>query len=140
MKDDIRVYILDSFAVLAYLQKEAGADEVKAILRQSLSESCQVYLPVINLGEVIYITEREQSLQKAQEALAALEQLPIKVLPVSRGTVLEAAHIKAQYPVAYADAFTIAAAQSTGGIILTGDPEFESVEHLVGVRWLGEKL
>lgn len=140
MKDDIRVYILDSFAVLAYLQKEAGADEVKAILRQSLSESCQVYLPVINLGEVIYITEREQSLQKAQEALAALEQLPIKVLPVSRGTVLEAAHIKAQYPVAYADAFTIAAAQSMGGIILTGDPEFKSVEHLVGVRWLGEKL
>ena len=139
MKDDIPVYILDSFAVLAYLQEEAGADEVKAILRQSLSKTCQVYFSIINLGEVIYITEREQSLQKAQKTLAALEQLPIQVLPASRGAVLAAAHIKARYPVAYADAFTIAAAQSMDGIILTGDPEFESVEQLVAVCWLREK-
>ena len=52
--------------------------------------------------------------------------------------MLDAAHIKAGYPLAYADAFVIAAPVALSGVILTGDPEFEIVEGLVQVEWLGE--
>lgn len=136
MSDSLPVYILDSFAVLAYLEEEAGMEQVKAVLREAATGDCQVYVSLINLGEIVYIIEREQSLQKAQETLAALEQLPIQFLPASRQAILGAAHIKAQYPVAYADAFAIDAAISQNGTVLTGDPEFETVEHLVNVSWL----
>ncbi|MEA2008482.1 MAG: type II toxin-antitoxin system VapC family toxin [Chloroflexota bacterium] len=136
MSDSLPVYILDSFAVLAYLEEEAGMEQVKAVLREATTGDCQVYVSLINLGEIVYIIEREQSLQKAQETLAALEQLPIQFLPASRQAILGAAHIKAQYPVAYADAFAIDAAISQNGTVLTGDPEFETVEHLVNVSWL----
>ena len=49
---------------------------------------------------------------------------------------LEAAHIKASHPLSYADAFVVAVAINQKAIVLTGDPEFESVETLVNVEWL----
>ena len=68
--------------------------------------------------------------------LAAIEQLPIDMLPATREAVLAAAHIKANFHLADAGAFAAAGAQELGGIVLTGDPEFEAVEELVGVEWL----
>ena len=68
--------------------------------------------------------------------LAVVERLPVEVLPVNRQSVLEAAHIKTHYPIAYAVAFTIAAAQAHGGIVATGDPEFNAVPDIVLIEWL----
>jgi ribonuclease VapC len=130
------VYILDSFAALAYLDGEPGMARAQAILEDATHKRCRVAMSVINLGEVIYITEREMGLAQAQEVLAAIEQLPIEILPATRETVLAAAHIKANFHLAYADAFAVAGAQALGGVVLTGDPEFAEVEDLVGVEWL----
>ncbi len=130
------MYILDSFAVLAYLSGEAGKAQIQRVLEAALHSDHRVGLSLINLGEVIYITEREMGLAQAQVALAAIDQLPIEVIGITRERVLAAAHIKANYRLAYADAFTVAAAQELGGTVLTGDPEFESVEALVPVEWL----
>lgn len=129
-------YVLDSFAMLAYLGGEMGMPKVKALLRESEQMQCQIYISLINLGEILYITEREQGLPMAQAVLARMEELPVVVLPASRVAVLEAAHIKAQYRIAYADAFTVGAAQALRATIITGDPEFREVEKLVKIEWL----
>lgn len=50
--------------------------------------------------------------------------------------MLAAAHIKAQYPIAYADAFAVAAARSRNATVLTGDPEFEAVGEAVAIDWI----
>jgi len=132
-------FVLDSYALLAYLGGEVGEGRVKEILQDaSLGESCAL-ISLINLGEVVYITERERGLAKAQEVLAIIEQLSVEILPVDRQTVLAAAHVKAQYPVAYADAFAITAAQIHDGVVLTGDPEFEAVKDIVRIEWIGER-
>jgi len=133
---ELAVFVLDSFAVLSYLDGEAGMGRVQEVLEEALHGRCRVALSIINLGEVLYITEREIGLAQAQAALAAIEQLPIEILPATRESVLTAAHIKANYRVAYADAFSMIAAQELGGRVLTGDPEFESVKTLVPVEWL----
>jgi predicted nucleic acid-binding protein len=54
----------------------------------------------------------------------------------SRETVLAAAHVKARFPLSYADAFVVAAAQHNGAVIVTGDPEFAAVESVPRVEWL----
>jgi tRNA(fMet)-specific endonuclease VapC len=131
------LYILDSYALLAYLAGEAGAPRVREILLECARGQSQACLSLINLGEVLYITEREVGLVKAQEALAAVEQLPLEVLPATRDAVLAAAHVKARFRVSYADAFAVATAQERGGVAVTGDPEFEAVMDLVQVQWLG---
>ncbi|MFZ2095372.1 MAG: type II toxin-antitoxin system VapC family toxin [Anaerolineales bacterium] len=133
------VYVLDSFAVLAYLDSEVGVERVQMILEEASQGHAQVILSIINFGEVLYITEREVGLVQAQAALAAIEQLPIEILPATKEAVLAAAHIKANYPVAYADAFAVVAARESSGTIITGDPEFQAIQELVAVEWLGQK-
>ena len=137
MSDSATVFILDSYALLAYLGGELGEGRVKEILHDTSLGEDRALMSLINLGEVVYITERERGLAKAQEVLAMVEQLPIEILPVDRQTVLAAAHIKARYPIAYADAFVITAAQSHDGTVLTGDPEFNAVKDIVRVEWIG---
>jgi len=130
------VFVLDSYAVLAYLGGESGQKRVQEVLQQTIDGHSKAVLTLINLGEVAYIVERSQGLVRAQEALGLIEQLPVEILPADKDLVLAAAHIKANYPLAYADAFTVAAGLRTGGIILTGDPEFEMVTDLVQVEML----
>ena len=139
MSDRGSVYILDSFALLAYLGGEPGERRVKEVLHEASHGRDRTLMSLINLGEVAYITERERGLAKAQEVLAMIEQLPIEILQVDQQMVLTAAHIKADYPVACADAFVIAAAQSHNGVVLTGDPEFEIVKGIIPVEWIGER-
>ena len=139
MNDDAAVFVLDSFALLAYLDGEEGMERVRNILVKASQELCRVVQSVINLGEVLTITEREVGLTLAQAVLASVEQLPIEILPATKEAVLAAAHIKANYSVAYADAFAVAAAIEFGGTVLTGDREFELVEGLVKVEWLDHK-
>ncbi len=129
-------YVLDSFALLAHLEDEAGAARVRAVLKAASLERAQVFLSAINLGELVYITERERGLVQAQMALNAVEQLPVQILEATRERVLAAAHFKATHAISYADAFVVAAAQEIGATILTGDPEFRTVEDLVPVEWL----
>lgn len=109
------VYVLDSFALLAYLDGEAGMPRVQALLKGAGSGENTLYLSLINLGEVLYIAEREKGLVHAQRTLAALEQLPLEFVPVSRATVLAAAHVKAVHPVSYADAFAVVTARDFRG-------------------------
>jgi ribonuclease VapC len=129
------IYILDSFAMLAFLGGENGMVRVKEVLQGAADQQCKAAMSLINLGEVLYITEREVSLAQAQAVLAAIEQLPLTLLPVEQKDVLTAAHLKANYPIAYADAFVIAAALETGGTVLTGDPEFKAVENQITIEW-----
>ncbi len=136
MTADQPVVVLDSYAMLAYLGGEPGMDRVQAVLADSGLMKSRVVMSIINLGEVLYITERELGLPKAQAVLAAIEQLPVEILPAGKDAVLAAAHIKASHRLAYADAFAAAAAQATGGTILTGDPEFTSVQDLIPIEWL----
>ena len=95
-----------------------------------------VYLSVINYGELVYITEREQGAFAARRAIAAIDQLPIIVVEADRRLTFAAAHVKANDRLSYADAFAVALAQQTQATLVTGDPEFRAVEHLVAIDWL----
>lgn len=131
-------YVLDSFALLAYLDGEAGMARVRSVLEGAQAARHAVYLSLINLGEVLYITERERGPVETRRTLGAIDQLPLEIVGVSRATVLAAAHIKARFPIAYADAFAVVAARDHGGVVLTGDPEFEplAAAGVVAVAWL----
>lgn len=113
-----------------------GTERVQMILKDAGKRRCSVYICIINLGEVLYIIEREKGLVKAHETLGTIQQLPIEVIPVDNQTVLDAAHIKANHAISYADAFAVVCAQKSDGIVLTGDKEFESVEKTIRVEWL----
>jgi len=128
--------VLDSFALLAYLENEDGALLVQDILTKASRGADQVLLSLINYGECIYIVERERGLLQAQTMIGMVEQLPIEIVDVDRTHVLAAAHLKAHFPISYADAFVVSLAQQRQATVLTGDPEFSKIQHLVTVQWL----
>ena len=132
------VYLLDSFALLAYLNDEPGKTRVQELLSLAEERKCHILMCLVNLGEVLYIADRERGLPQAQSVLALVESLPVELLDASRDLVLDAAHIKAHHALSYADAFAVAVAMRERAIVLTGDPEFETVEDLIKVEWLEE--
>jgi len=136
---DLPAYVLDSFAFIAYLEDEPAAQRIQKILKDAEENKCRVYISIINLGEILYSVERNNGLAKTHETLALIQSLPIEILPVDSQTVLAAAHIKANHPISYADAFVVVAAQNINGIIMTGDPEFEEVTELAKVEWLKKR-
>ncbi len=136
MAASLRRYVFDSFALLAHLQDEPGAARVRVVLSQAARQQAQVYLSVVNYGEVVYITEREQGLTAAQSMIAAVDQLPIQIVDADRALTFAAAHLKAHHPISYADAFAVALSQQLGWTLLTGDPELRSVTRLTRIEWL----
>ncbi|MEW6667546.1 MAG: type II toxin-antitoxin system VapC family toxin [Thermodesulfobacteriota bacterium] len=128
--------VLDSFALVSLFHREPGSDQVKGILSELAASEEKALLSRINWGEFYYVVRRRVGDFRTREALSLLEQLPIQVLSVDDDLVKAAAEIKADYPVAYADAFCIATARRVNGRIVTHDPEFKAVENLVPILWL----
>jgi len=133
---DRPTFVLDTFALLAYLMDEPAAARIEKGLEEAGKGKCRLFVSIINLGEMLYITERRGGASKAQDSLALIRQLPIEILPADEQAVFDAAHIKASHTLSYADAFAVAAAIRESAVILTGDPEFEAVEAIVTVEWL----
>ena len=67
-----------------------------------------------------------------------LAGLPIVSVPNNFEHVIEAARIKAEYPLSFSDCFAVATARRENAIVFTGDPEFKKVEHLVKIEWLNK--
>ena len=129
-------YILDSYALLAYFQAEPAGVEVRSILKDASSNQVAAYLSVISLGEIYYIITRKMGKEIADTSVKDISCLPIGLIDVTIERVLAAAHVKAQHPVSYADAFVVAAAVEHSATIVTGDREFKETESMAAVLWL----
>jgi predicted nucleic acid-binding protein len=127
-RSDITKYVLDSYSLLAYLEAEPGSERVRELLQAAKAEECHIYMCVVNLGEVMYIIERERGLSEAQDSLATINDLPIEIINADHNVTMEAAHIKADCPVAYADCFAAALTRLNHAILITGDSEFRKIE------------
>lgn len=110
--------VLDSWAILQYLEdRDPAASAVAELL-----DSRTPIVSWINLGEVFYIVRRRAGEAQALAAVRDLQRVLTAELPTAK-RILEAARIKAENPMAYADAFAAATAISHGATLWTGDPE-----------------
>ncbi|MBI2203843.1 MAG: PIN domain-containing protein [Candidatus Rokubacteria bacterium] len=80
----------------------------------------------------------QAALEAAEVGRGAVYMSLIALLPITRETVLAAAHVKARFALSYADAFAVVAARDHDATVLTGDPEFAPVADagVVSVEWL----
>jgi len=129
-------YVFDSHALLKFFQKEEGYEKVVELLETINKNNLVRCLNAINLGEIIYCTKREFGDQKKLEVLAHIERLYFTILPVPNSLIFQAAEYKAEYPISYSDCFVLASAIEHTATIVTGDPDFKKVEHLVKIVWV----
>lgn len=128
--------VLDSFALVSLFHREPGWQVVQRALYEQDKARSRAILSLINWGEFFYIIKRRVGAAKTIDAFRLLEQLPIELYPVDQPLVRAAAEIKSEHALSYADAFCVATAQRLDAVVLTDDPEFESVEHLIQIHWL----
>lgn len=76
----------------------------------------------INLGEVHYVIRRARGEDDAARTVRDLRRVLDVRLP-DVATITDAARIKADHPMAYADAFAAALAVRSDAELWTGDPE-----------------
>jgi len=110
--------VLDSWALLRYLEDALPASV-------SVADLLDVERPLvswINLGEVFYVVRRLHGDVVASQTVRDLRDVTTPDLP-SQTRIIEAARIKSERPMAYADAFAAATAVSHGATLWTGDPE-----------------
>ena len=113
-------YVLDSYAILAFLKREPGSEEVAHLLHQARMQKIVLLMTWVNLGEVAYIVERRWGKGQLYQILGMLGEIEIEFVPAERELTLKAASLKAKYPLAYADAFAAALA------LLLSSPSFLS--------------
>ncbi len=129
-------YVLDSYALLAHFEDEAGGEQVRKILKAAQAGKTKLFLSVINLGEVYYNTLRERGREQADEVWFIAEQLPISIVDADTDMTREAARLKGVHAVAYADCFAAALGVRKKAKVVTGDPEFKKFGADVAVEWI----
>ncbi len=108
---------LDSWAILRWLEGvEPAATRVDDVLSE---RPCMSW---INAGEVYYVVMRMAGEAEAETVVNDL-RLGVHLDPALPDRVIEAASVKARYPMAYADAFAVATSLAYDATLLTGDPE-----------------
>jgi predicted nucleic acid-binding protein len=120
-------YVLDAFAVLAYIGDEEGAEKVEELLNKAENGETKLIMNYVNLGEVYYIIAREFGVTKANEVIAIVKRWNLEFVGVDENLSLTTARIKAMHSLSYADAFAVATAINRKATIVTGDREFEGV-------------
>ena len=129
------VFVLDSFAILAYFQAEAGGERVLELLNDAREDKAKLAMSLINAGEVVYLMGRNRGRKITEALLKDLRNLPIAFYEASEERILAVAWIKAGHAISYVDSFATALAQELKGTLVTGDPEFENIKDLQ-VLWL----
>lgn len=114
-------YLLDTSALMALLENEAGADQVQDLL---LQQEC--LLSALSLVEVTYITQQEKGEDEAHMRYALLTQTGAHIVwHLDEATVLTAARLKAKNKISFADAMIAACAIQQNAVLVHKDPEFE---------------
>jgi ribonuclease VapC len=134
------VLALDSWILVAWLKDQnPGADYMASLWAQAERGELRLVVSILNIGEVFYLTARQKGVEAAEKLLAHLRERPLEFLPVPDSLVIEAARLKASYPIAFGDAFAAATAIRLSCPLATGDPELRRLEAdgLLTLDWAG---
>ena len=131
-----KAFVLDSWAVLAYLQAETAGQKIANLIADTLEQGVPLLISVVNVGEVWYIFAREISEAEADKAVESLRHLGIEFVDVDWKLARQAAAYKANRKMSYADCFAAALAKEHKAELITGDKEFKQVESEVQIRWV----
>ena len=128
--------VLDSYALLALLRDEPGAETVADLLERAGQQNRSVHMTEVNYAEVQYTIRRKDGETVWASVAGELLAAPIEFHPADRRLADVAAGFKARFRISLADAFAAALAKERKAELVTGDPEFRALEKEIKIRWL----
>ena len=136
MAKKAKAYVLDTWAVIAYLEDEPSGEQVEDLIATAHEEQIPIYMSVVNVGEVWYTMAREISEEEANASVKTLRDLRIQFEDADWEITQEAARFKSQHKMSYADAFAAALAKIKKADLVTGDNEFKPLDGEIKISWV----
>lgn len=131
-----KAIVLDSWAVIAYLEGEPAAEKVADHIADAHENDIPLFMSVVNAGEVWYIIARETSVGDADRSITEMRHLGIDFVDADWSLAHEAGGFKSKHKMSFADCFAAALAKHQRAVLLTGDREFLQVENDIAIGWL----
>jgi ribonuclease VapC len=131
-----KAIVLDSWAVMAYLEDESSAEKVGEVLTSSQEDGTPLLMCVVNAGEVWYTLARRRSIKDADETLTWLREIGVRVIDVDWALTKLAANFKLKGNISYADYYAAALAKQSKAGLLTGDQEFRHLGDEINILFL----
>jgi len=133
----VKTRVLDSWAMLEWISgRQPASDAVARLLAESEAGTARLFISAINVGEVYYSLRKQHSEKLSEWWRESSRTLPATIEVPTADDIWDAALLKAQYPIAYADAFAAALAHKYRCPLVTGDPELRSIADLE-LHWIG---
>jgi predicted nucleic acid-binding protein len=131
-----KAIVLDSWAVIAYLEDGPAAEKVADIISDSHEQEIPLLMTVVNAGEVWYIVARETSAGDADASIRQLRDLGIEFVDADWDLSKDAGYFKSRNRMSFADCFAAALTKVRKGSLVTGDKEFKQIETELTINWL----
>jgi len=59
--------VLDTSALFTLIEEEAGAERVESLIQEALDDQCRLFVSVVAVTELFYISVQEQGEEVARE-------------------------------------------------------------------------
>ena len=128
--------VLDSYALMAFLQDEPGAETVENLLIAAGEGKTHLMMCIVNLGEVWYSTTRAVSPEAADRYIQQIQGMDIEFVDADWSLTRCAASYKSTGGISYADCFAAALTKTVNEELVTGDKEFKKLESEIKIAWL----
>lgn len=125
------IYILDTSALLTFIEDEDGSDYIENLLIKAEKGEAFVHISFMSLTEVFYITAREQNESVALDKIKLIQSLAIQIHESNESLNIRAGRLKAANSISLADAYIAALCQEQNGILVHKDPEYEKLSLLL---------
>jgi predicted nucleic acid-binding protein len=133
-------YVLDSSAILRYLDDDAGAARVAEIIKSHLGGGCAAMIAAPHWGEVAGITSKTHGRDAMELVLSRLSAFGFELVPADAERSVRAAMIKVKRQIPYVDAFGVElAAESGDRVFVTADFDFKPASRDVKIEFLPAK-
>jgi ribonuclease VapC len=124
----VKRWLLDTSALLALRDDEAGADRVAALLHQAQAGRTVCHGCFMSLMEVYYRVWKDEGEAAGRLAYEQCRSLPMEWIHESADLLEAAAGLKSSHPLSLADAWIAAAARLAGATLVHKDPEFSALQ------------
>jgi predicted nucleic acid-binding protein len=134
------VYVLDSSALLRYLDDESGADRVEAVLKDCVSGRARILISAMQWGEIAGNLRKRVGAEDELRILGGLLPSEVEIVPITGTRAVHAADLRFDRKIAYADAFALELTmEAPDHVLLTVDYGFKVVDDLAHVEFLPTK-
>lgn len=130
-------YVLDSSALIRYIDDEAGAERVEELLGDCVAGRIGICISALQWGEIAGNLRKRQGASQERRILSSLLPTEAEIVSVNGERAVRAAEIKVDRKVSYADAIALELAMSfSDHVFVTADYGFKDVADLARIEFL----